>query len=147
MFSFHTLASFATEAFEDVGHSTDARELMEKYLIGEMAEVSTMLSLLCLYSTFSPSSIVKVIWDASTLFMHAYLPIYMSVLHLYITACLTVLIHPVFLVKEAIHELIRVSESFDLFTGQITMNYPSVSGAYHMYYPRYYIKVSDTLEL
>ena len=28
----------ATEAFEDVGHSTDARELMTKYLIGDLAE-------------------------------------------------------------------------------------------------------------
>jgi len=26
----------ATEAFEDVGHSTDARELMKQYLIGEL---------------------------------------------------------------------------------------------------------------
>jgi len=29
--------AYATEAFEDVGHSTDARELMEDYLIGELA--------------------------------------------------------------------------------------------------------------
>lgn len=28
-----------TEAFEDVGHSTDARELMKKYKIGEVVEV------------------------------------------------------------------------------------------------------------
>jgi cytochrome b5 len=28
----------ATEAFEDVGHSTDAREMMKKYKIGEVAE-------------------------------------------------------------------------------------------------------------
>jgi cytochrome b involved in lipid metabolism len=28
-----------TEAFEDVGHSTDARELMKKYKIGELVEV------------------------------------------------------------------------------------------------------------
>ncbi|XP_060082301.1 cytochrome b5-like [Ylistrum balloti] len=28
----------ATEAFEDVGHSTDARELMKDYLIGELHE-------------------------------------------------------------------------------------------------------------
>lgn len=27
-----------TEAFEDVGHSTDARELMKKYKIGELIE-------------------------------------------------------------------------------------------------------------
>jgi len=27
-----------TEAFEDVGHSTDARELMKKYKIGELVE-------------------------------------------------------------------------------------------------------------
>ena len=30
---------FSTESFEDVGHSTDARELMKKYLIGELREV------------------------------------------------------------------------------------------------------------
>ena len=29
----------ATEAFEDVGHSTDAREMQKKYLIGKIAEV------------------------------------------------------------------------------------------------------------
>uniref|UniRef100_A0A224XZZ2 Cytochrome b5 n=1 Tax=Panstrongylus lignarius TaxID=156445 RepID=A0A224XZZ2_9HEMI len=28
----------ATEAFEDVGHSTDARDMMSKYKIGELAE-------------------------------------------------------------------------------------------------------------
>ncbi|XP_064466527.1 cytochrome b5-like isoform X2 [Ornithodoros turicata] len=28
----------ATEAFEDVGHSTDARELMKQYQIGELCE-------------------------------------------------------------------------------------------------------------
>lgn len=28
-----------TEAFEDVGHSTDARELMKKYKIGDVVEV------------------------------------------------------------------------------------------------------------
>jgi len=31
---------YATDAFEDVGHSTDARELMQKYAIGKLAEVS-----------------------------------------------------------------------------------------------------------
>jgi len=31
---------YATEAFEDVGHSTDAREMMKKYLIGQLAEDS-----------------------------------------------------------------------------------------------------------
>ena len=30
---------FATDAFEDVGHSVDARELMKKYAIGKLAEV------------------------------------------------------------------------------------------------------------
>ncbi|XP_022097650.1 cytochrome b5-like isoform X2 [Acanthaster planci] len=28
----------ATESFEDVGHSSDARELMKDYLIGDLAE-------------------------------------------------------------------------------------------------------------
>jgi cytochrome b involved in lipid metabolism len=31
---------YATEAFEDVGHSTDARELMKKYHIGSLSEDS-----------------------------------------------------------------------------------------------------------
>lgn len=30
----------ATENFEDVGHSSDARELMLTYLIGELADVN-----------------------------------------------------------------------------------------------------------
>lgn len=30
----------ATEEFEDVGHSSDAREIMQKYKIGELIEVS-----------------------------------------------------------------------------------------------------------
>lgn len=30
----------ATEEFEDVGHSSDAREVMQKYKIGELVEVS-----------------------------------------------------------------------------------------------------------
>ncbi|OTF75860.1 hypothetical protein BLA29_009662 [Euroglyphus maynei] len=29
----------ATESFEDVGHSTDARDIMKKYKIGELCEV------------------------------------------------------------------------------------------------------------
>ena len=36
------LGGFATESFEDVGHSTDARELMKTYEIGELAEVSAV---------------------------------------------------------------------------------------------------------
>lgn len=34
----------ATEEFEDVGHSSDAREVMEKYKIGELIEVSLSLA-------------------------------------------------------------------------------------------------------
>ena len=33
----------ATENFEDVGHSADARELMAEYYIGELVEVSQIL--------------------------------------------------------------------------------------------------------
>ena len=29
----------STEAFEDVGHSSDAREMLKEYLIGELQEV------------------------------------------------------------------------------------------------------------
>lgn len=32
-------AADATEAFEDVGHSTDAREMLAQYLIGDLDEV------------------------------------------------------------------------------------------------------------
>lgn len=31
--------SDATESFEDVGHSTDAREMLQQYYIGELHEV------------------------------------------------------------------------------------------------------------
>ena len=34
---------YATEAFEDVGHSTDARELMKQYEVGELEEVCIKL--------------------------------------------------------------------------------------------------------
>ncbi len=30
----------ATESFEDVGHSTDAREMLEQYYVGELHMVS-----------------------------------------------------------------------------------------------------------
>ena len=33
----------ATEPFEDVGHSTDAREMLQQFLVGEVAEVSVMM--------------------------------------------------------------------------------------------------------
>ncbi|XP_039311462.1 cytochrome b5 isoform X2 [Solenopsis invicta] len=32
----------ATDAFEDIGHSTDAREMMKKYKIGELVEEDRM---------------------------------------------------------------------------------------------------------
>ena len=32
------IGTFATDVFEDVGHSTDAREMMEQYCIGVMAD-------------------------------------------------------------------------------------------------------------
>ncbi|KAG5312145.1 PREDICTED: cytochrome b5-like isoform X1 [Acromyrmex echinatior] len=32
----------ATEAFEDIGHSTDARQMMESYKIGELVEAERM---------------------------------------------------------------------------------------------------------
>ncbi|KAL3316043.1 Cytochrome b5 type B (outer mitochondrial membrane) [Cichlidogyrus casuarinus] len=34
----------ATQAFEDVGHSEDAREMMRKYLIGHVIEASAFIS-------------------------------------------------------------------------------------------------------
>lgn len=34
-----------TEAFEDVGHSTDARQMKEDYLVGEVAEVRCFMIL------------------------------------------------------------------------------------------------------
>ena len=36
----------STEAFEDVGHSTDAREMLAEYLIGELQEVRPQTSFL-----------------------------------------------------------------------------------------------------
>lgn len=33
----------ATESFEDVGHSTDAREMLEQYYIGEVHMVSRLV--------------------------------------------------------------------------------------------------------
>lgn len=36
-----------TESFEDVGHSTDAREMMTDYYLGELSEVWMILSLTC----------------------------------------------------------------------------------------------------
>ena len=38
----------ATEAFEDVGHSSDAREMLKDYLIGELVEVITYILALTL---------------------------------------------------------------------------------------------------
>lgn len=32
-----------TEAFEDVGHSTDAKDLMQQFLVGEIVEVGLFL--------------------------------------------------------------------------------------------------------
>lgn len=32
-----------TEAFEDIGHSTDAREMKDQFLIGEIVEVSFLM--------------------------------------------------------------------------------------------------------
>lgn len=41
----------ATEQFEDVGHSSDAREMMTKYKIGELAEVILSLMFVLLDCT------------------------------------------------------------------------------------------------
>ena len=45
--TYNVLGKYGTEAFEDVGHSTDARELMGKYFIGELAEVSKYFKTSC----------------------------------------------------------------------------------------------------
>ncbi|KAI9265001.1 cytochrome b5 [Phascolomyces articulosus] len=34
----------ATEAFEDIGHSDEAREILEKYLVGELDEKSRVVN-------------------------------------------------------------------------------------------------------
>jgi len=34
----------ATESFEDIGHSSDARELMKQYKVGELVEVRMMFA-------------------------------------------------------------------------------------------------------
>lgn len=41
------LGSDATEVFEDVGHSTDARKLRDSYLIGELQEVCARANSYC----------------------------------------------------------------------------------------------------
>ena len=38
----------ATEAFEDVGHSTDAREMMKEYRIGKLHPVSYFRQSVCM---------------------------------------------------------------------------------------------------
>ncbi|KAL9537246.1 hypothetical protein MBANPS3_011949 [Mucor bainieri] len=38
--TWHTLGKDATEAFEDIGHSDEARKILEKYLIGTLDEAS-----------------------------------------------------------------------------------------------------------
>lgn len=40
----------ATENFEDVGHSSDARELSKTYIIGEVHPVSTFLEVFAYFS-------------------------------------------------------------------------------------------------
>ena len=42
----------ATEAFEDVGHSTDARELMKDYAIGELPEVYMVRLIIVVFLRF-----------------------------------------------------------------------------------------------
>ena len=42
----------ATEAFEDVGHSDEAREILAKYYVGEGPEVSRPFPSRCRSSTF-----------------------------------------------------------------------------------------------
>ena len=42
---FENAGQHATEAFEDVGHSTDAREMMKEYLIGELDPVRFIIEM------------------------------------------------------------------------------------------------------
>jgi len=50
---FSTTGGDASESFEDVGHSTDARDLLEDYYIGELHPVS-FLSILKNLSDYIP---------------------------------------------------------------------------------------------
>ena len=45
-----SLGGDATESFEDVGHSTDARVLMKDYLIGELIEVLLIPFIIFIFS-------------------------------------------------------------------------------------------------
>lgn len=45
----------ATESFEDVGHSTDAREMMKEYHIGELTEVIDHILCFSSFDHFLPS--------------------------------------------------------------------------------------------
>jgi len=40
---YHGSGGYATDAFEDVGHSTDAQEMMGKYAIGKLVTVSRVI--------------------------------------------------------------------------------------------------------
>jgi cytochrome b involved in lipid metabolism len=48
----------STEAFEDVGHSSDAREMMKDYLIGELAEVGLKFEVIWQKLSFLPFRLI-----------------------------------------------------------------------------------------
>ena len=56
---FENAGQHATEAFEDVGHSTDAREMMKEYLIGELDPVRFIIEMnIVLHNvTLGPSAV------------------------------------------------------------------------------------------
>lgn len=43
----------ATEPFEDIGHSSDAREMMQKFKVGEIVEVRMNLFIVVYFINFS----------------------------------------------------------------------------------------------
>lgn len=50
----------ATEEFEDVGHSSDAREVMQKYKIGELIDVSFFFLLTLINNLLIPILICQI---------------------------------------------------------------------------------------
>jgi hypothetical protein len=54
--SHHFLGTDATEAFEDIGHSDEARALLPGLLVGDLEENGVRTSILPLYDTFSLSN-------------------------------------------------------------------------------------------
>lgn len=59
----------ATEAFEDVGHSSDAKELLKKFKIGEVVNSETELKEKISFTSESDETILKIVFSILKYFM------------------------------------------------------------------------------